>query len=690
MLRHLKLVLCGCLVASLCSFFWPSGNLALAQSAEDWMNKGKEAYQAAQYEKAALCYSKALEMDPKSVEKLVEKQEAWVLERVASGQSADLLERIGEKLADESLPLRKDLIEKYDKELIIRASFLDKLVTDFNDFKVYPKGINIKNAIIVGDLDLSNIEVSPPVSISKSIFFGEMRLDGSQFQRVLSLEGSHFLKAVNANRMKVDRDAFFNRAVFRGPVTFNGANTGWDFMANGARFESKAEAIFDSLDVGQYAFFNRAVFRGPVTFNGAHVGRDFRANGARFEGNAAFNSLKVDRDTFLNEGEGNQAPIGSGDLVIFWGKVDFAGAHIGRDFRANGARFEGNAEATFNSLVVGQYAVFTKAVFRGPVDFLGATIASNFYAQGARFESKESEATKFNFKVGGSAFFANAVFQGGVNFGAANIASYFSAKGARFESTKSKADFNTLKVGQAALFGKAVFKGPVGLSWANMGDLHLEGTEFQESKEITLEGLTYKNIYTEDGGYSDYKKVLAILRHIKRYSPEPYKQLESYYVGRGDKEAADEVFVEGKRRELREKKGWQPTDFLTHFFLDRMVVYGRDLNRVIWLVLGFIGLGTLIFSRPKMFKDEEKLRLWRAIWYSLSLFIPFATLGADKFHVIDKTAYFNLLPRKLATLLPVRITTWLRLPVEFYYYVHQLFGYILLSIGIAAVAGIIK
>ena len=109
------------------------GDQASADSAEDWLSKGRIAYQEAKYEDAEKYYSKALEMNPGSVAA----QEEWVRDRIRSKASADLLERIGVKLDDGFLPTRKDVVLKYDRKLIIRASFLKKLITDdLNDVKV--------------------------------------------------------------------------------------------------------------------------------------------------------------------------------------------------------------------------------------------------------------------------------------------------------------------------------------------------------------------------------------------------------------------------------------------------------------------------------------------------------------------------------------------------------------------------
>gem|GEM_PF-6136872 len=664
MTRFHRLLLYGYLVASLCGFLEPFCELAFCGSAMDWMRQEKEAFRSARDQEAANYYSKALEMRnyySKALEadpKLLEKQETWVRERVKSGKSADLLERIDVKLADVSLPLRKDLIEKNYKELIIGASFLEKLMADeLNDFKAYRRGINIKNAVVIGDLDLSKAEVSPPVTISKCIFLGKIDLSDSWFERGLNLEGSHFLQAVNANSLKVGHSAFFNDAVFGGPVDFTLMNITLSFVADGARFESNAgfnglkvgnlalfnnkvvfkgradftlantglnleanearfesTADFNSLKVGDHALFNKkVVFKGLVDFTGANIASNFGADGARFERKADFNALKVGRSAFFNN-------------AVCRGPVDFTLASTAVNFEADGARFESNAD--FNSLKAGNLALFNKkVVFKGPVDFTLANIASNFEANGARFESTKGKADFNSLKVGNLALFnKKVVFKGPVDFTLANIAVNFEANKALFESTKDEVNFKSLKVGHEAQFSNAIFRRPVNFGCANLCYLYLVGTTFPEKKGIMLDGMTYKNVFTKEGNYCDHNTALEICKKSP-YCPQPYSQLESCYTEIGNKEGANAVNIEGKRQEWKTaNKGlcYLPGNILKL----KSAEYSRDLNGVIWFVIGFIVFGTYIFSRPNMFKNEGKLSVCSGFWYSLGSFLPFVTLGA--------------------------------------------------------------
>jgi hypothetical protein len=225
MTRLRRLLMYGCLAAVLCGFLEPCCNPAFCDSAKDWIKQEKEAFQAAREQEAANYYSKAVEMAnySKAIEadpNLVEKQEEWVREKLKSGKSADLLERIDVKLSGkDSLPVRKDLIEKHGKELIIRASFLEKLIADeLNDAKAYRKGIEIKNAVVIGDLDLSKAEIAPSITISNRICLGKVDLNNSWFQRGLNLDGSHFLGAADFEFLKVDKSAGFRATLFNAEI----------------------------------------------------------------------------------------------------------------------------------------------------------------------------------------------------------------------------------------------------------------------------------------------------------------------------------------------------------------------------------------------------------------------------------------------------------------------------------------
>ncbi len=373
MLRRIK-VSFSWLLVTLAIFFPPCCKLASCQTGEEWMSKETEPYKAAKYEEAMKYYTKAIELNPK----LTEPQENWVRQRLRSGKPADLLERVDQNLAGESLPLRTDLIEKHNEQLLLSKPFIQELFDGLrHDPKQYPKGIIIKNSLIVGDLDLSNADLSAPLGISKCIFLGKVALNHSDFKRDVNLVGSHFLRELNAHSSKFKGNVLLNKTTFEGPVNFQWANIAGKFQADDANFENKDTDInFDSMKVGQSASFNNARFQGGVSFVRMDVHGQFEANEAQFvnqEKTANFYCIKVGHDIVLKGG------------VSFYGQVNFVAADVGSHFKAPEANFLG--EADFKGLKSAQSANFNDAFFRAGVRFRNCNLGDVKFAR-TKFEDK--------------------------------------------------------------------------------------------------------------------------------------------------------------------------------------------------------------------------------------------------------------------------------------------------------------
>jgi len=239
-------------------------------------------------------------------------------------------------------------------------------------------------------------------------------------------------------------------------------------------------------------------------------------------------------------------------------------------------------------------------------------------------------------------------------------------------------------VGHDASFEAATFQGPVSFIRANIeGEFIAKGAQFQDA--INLEGLVYKSITAADEP-DDWKKLLALVDRA-RYHAQPYSQLETFLKESGYPDQANEVFIHKKRREMKET--WHWWDYWKWPFekvlFDWAVGYGRHPERAFWLSVLCIFLGTLVFSRPSVLSRKEKepdqkVKLSQAFWFSFDAFLPFIKLGPDKLYEVERD-------RRLSF---KRFLPQLKLRAQTYFYLHQLAGYVLVSIAVAAVTGIIK
>ena len=573
--------------------------------------------------------------------------ERWVLEQVEAGKVADLKERFPDT-----------------KDRVLSADFIEKLLTgEFEDAPVHRRGVRIKHALFTEPLDLVNAEVRCETRLDYCQFENKVDLSWSHFHRVLSFEHSKFNNAeeeVVFGQMTVGGTAYFDEAVFAGPVYFCYAQIDGNFVADGAEFNnSDKEANFGSMTVGDSAFFNDAVFAGPVDFRYAQIDGNFEADNAKFNNSdnvACFGQMTVGGHAFFDE-------------AVFAGPVDFHDAQIGNNFQAYDAKFNNSdKEANFGQMTVGGSALFNEAVFAGPVDFRYAQIDGNFEANGAKFNNSDKEANFGQMTVGNVAFFKKAVFAGPVDFRYAQIDGSFEADNAKFNNSDKAANFVRMMVGDFAFFNDAVFAGPVDFSDAEFLILNIQNTSWPaESKSVILHGMTYKHI---DAGIEKdtWQELLAWVDGSK-YSGQPYVQLEEFFRAAGYPERADTVFIARKQRERTE--ALEGLTAWWNLFLDKFVGYGRKPERVLVLSVLVVLLGALPFRRREYMgpqKREYASRPYNPFWYSLDLFLPFVDLRMAK-------VWMPMQDRRFA---------------RQYARVQTILGWILIPIGLAAIMGIIQ
>ncbi len=452
---------------------------------------------------------------------------------------------------------------------------------------------------------------------------------------------------------------------------------------------------FEGAEVDQAFGLPSSILRGGAIFQDSWFKKILLLNGVHFVGEANFHRVKVGKSLFVRK-------------TIFQGPVDFGSADIKGQFNADGAKFESKEnKANFNAMKVGQSAFFREAVFQGPVGFGNVDIKRQFVADKAQF-LHETPADFEGIKVELPAFFRDAVFQGVINM---NDASFLDLLINPKTSSPPIPQINLertvvqreLKIGNAKIdifqASHLQVKGPATFENVTMGkSVDLRDSTFQnlnlidatwpeDEKEVRLEGMTY-NAINAGPGKDDWKKLLAWING-SRFNTQIYGQLENYFQRGGHKELADKVFISGKRREWREswsRNFWEwPGNILRLILWDGGVGYGRNPFRAVYISLVFVIIGTWIFSRPGVLTWDncqlgEKIGAGKAFWFSLDMFLPVVSLGPDKIYQIKPEAMANL-PYCLRGL---------KISPQSYSYVHQLMGYVLVSIGLAAVTGIIK
>ncbi|NJD63474.1 MAG: hypothetical protein FIA93_12235 [Deltaproteobacteria bacterium] len=594
--------------------------------------------------------------------------ERWVLERVAAGQVADLMEKFGAPEIGRRL----------------RGRFLEALLTgEFRGLHAHRAGIYISQAVFTDAVSLEFAAVPDAVFLTDCRFQGPFNGANSHFRTVLAMRRTVFEQAANFHRLKVDADASFAETVFRGPADFGAAMLGGQFNLAGARFAGPG-ADFNGLEVRQGVSLRNAVFMKGVDFAGAAVGGEFNAAGARFagpDGQAVFNGLKAARSvSFLN--------------AAFAGPADFGSLEAGGDLVLDGARFDHPSRpAGFNGMKVAQNVSMEATVFRGPADFTMASIAGLLTLHRSRFEYKEAPAKFYNVKVEQHAFIAETRFAGGGSWLGSQFRHLMLAgspaeppgypvvnlDGVIVEHSLVLGDIaiGSLQATRLKVKGPVIFKNVKIAGKADLRDSDLYSLKLidvgwpSDPGEIWLEGLAYQSVSAGEGP-EDWKRLLAWLDR-SRLDSRNYNQLDTFFRRGGDIDRADQVYIAGHRRETL-RQWWRPDKLATLIFWDGLAGYGRKPSRTVWIALMIVLVGTIFFDHENF--DPSFVGGWKWLldggrvkkavvrfFLSLDEFLPGLDLGLAKLWRMNRISFPTLL----------------------YYHFHKIAGWILIPIGLAAV-----
>ena len=529
--------------------------------------------------------------------------EQWVMQQVAAGGVPDLKERFGEAEGGRT----------------IRGQFLVALLTDgFPGFKVPRSGIYLLNAVIPDMVSLQFAEVEPAVFLVGCQFRGVVDCSGSHFKKILGMKQAVFSQQANFHQLKVDLDAFFGEAEFKGAVDFGAAQIEGNLVFKGARFTRKDQvAGLNGLKLGGSLHCSNALFEGGVDLAGAKIGAELNAQGARFaspDQKVIFTGAKVGQ-------------VAGFDRAEFQGPVSLDSAEITGLFSAEGTRFESTSQSViFDNLKVGPWASFNGAIFKGPVTFNNASFAGTLSIMEARFEDQGHPAKFYGLKVDNSATFMETVFQGGVSMlggsfknlmitGSATPLTYpeINLDGAQVDYSLIIGDLRLerLQTTRLQVKGPVIFKNlqigqKADLRDSSFYSLKMIGVGWPAKPEqIWLEGLSYQSLSAGEGP-QDWRKLLAWVND-SRYDTRNYSQLEEFFRHGGYQDRADAVYIQGQRRQALDK-WWRPDHLATLIFWDALAGYGKKPGRTFWLSLIIVMVGTLFFD-PRNFDPQLSGRL---------------------------------------------------------------------------------
>ena len=495
------------------------------------------------------------------------KSERKVWQAAATGTLVDL--RVGDSKLDSP-----EKWAEWGTERTVRAEVVaDLLIGDGEAASVAIRGVRLRGARIVGDLNLEAATLRCPLALLDCSFASAITLDEATAVSV-RLSGSH-VPTVRARQLRTRGDLRLDEGFsVSGGVELAAAHIGGVLACTGGQFSNPigSALIADGLTVDQDMVCSEGFSAiGEVRLIGAHIGGVLVCTGGQFSnsGGPALNAdgLTVDGDMFCRPG------------FSAIGEVRLPGAHIGGQLACTGGQF---SNPSGSALTAGRLTV-----------------------DGSMFCNKGFSAI------------------GEVRLIGAHIGGVLDCTEGQFSNPSGSAlDLERVTVSGPLRMESAVLQGILDLTAATTSSYHDNPASWPQ--RLRLDRFVYDTI---EGALAK-ERLEWLLRNESGYSPQIYEQLAAVYRRTGRDEDARRVLIAKQRRRSAEGnlsgKVWGLLLYWT-------VGYGyRTWLAVLWLA-GLLALGTVLFEY--VYRGDLTLANkpdvpppFQPFLYTLDLLLPVASL----------------------------------------------------------------
>jgi len=560
-----------------------------------------------------------------------------------------------EKIGSEANRFYRELIEK-DNPQEENGRFIFETMADFTGY-IFPRGEDenseffkdsefksyaiFEDAIFNCDIVFNEATFKSLVTFKEATFEKKVKMRGVNFEeqeRKTSFEQADFLESVDFSKASFDGSTNFIAATFEKMVEFTETvfKDSVDFRSSEFKhltyfknsiFEDSAIFSQVKFEGGYKTSFEEARFNGIVKFDG----------GVKFGGVTDFKITYFDKIANFNEAKFQQKVTFkdakfSGSAIFYMATFEDAAIFYNVNFNetAHFWRTHFKGKSSFDYVNLKKTVNFRKACFSGEVSFKntlflceGGKIGENFRhkdipwpdflleAIKSKSDNKSEEGT-FNYK--NIAEFSHTTFEGETNFENANFKNQARFEDSSFDDVaifdkiefEKMANFLGTKFERSVTFSQSIFRDEVVFHYCGF------------SQGVVIEPFYRKVMIKQEGKQrihiSEYEEYIIEgedeLRELVKEACEPEERFgtnqalkEAYRVQRityeneGEKERADEMFVEEMRtrREIKKESGTFFEKLWAYFekpIADWTCKYGTSWKRV----LGMSGLLILFFG----------------------------------------------------------------------------------------------
>jgi hypothetical protein len=554
--------------------------------------------------------------------------------------------------------------------------------------------VNLSSSKVTGALNMHELNVDEDLCMGDNGEFEEVVLIGAHVGGQLDLGGSKVTGALKMDELKVDEDLSMGDKGKFGEVMLALAHVGGQVNLNSSKVTGKLD--MDSLKVDHSLFMRDKGEFGEVALTIAHVGGVVDLSGSKVTGRLAMAGLKVDEHLLMGEGE--------------FGEVVLTGAHVGGQVNLNGSKVTG--KLNMDSLKVDQSLFMSHESGFGEVVLTGAHVGGQVSLSGSKvtgrlgmdrlkvdqslFMRDKGEFGQIVLKgahVGGQVDLSDSKVTGRLDIEALEAHSdVWLGDGAEFDGPVT---FFFSNVSGSLVLAGGTFYNIVDLTGTRVGaELHLGSSRSESARwlrgstlvlrnaeanaiqdlsdswpaELDLNGFNYRSLGGIYGAEKDPMIDRGIewfkswLRTQKAYTPAPYTQLALVLRNVGKPEVANAILYAGKERERSQS---QSLGYVQLTASKLFIGYGYHLFWSMYWALGFLFIGTLVlWVSGEGCRISRHYNLFYGLFYSFDLLLPIIRLR-EKHYQID-------------------LRGWVR----YYFYVHRIMGYVLVSFLIAGISGL--
>jgi cytoskeletal protein CcmA (bactofilin family) len=527
--------------------------------------------------------------------------------------------------------------------------------------------LNLTGARIAGQADLTGVKISGGIEMSglvvgedlqmtDGVELGELNLIGAKIGGKLDMSAIKIIGDVSMDGIIVVQDLLMNEKATFQNVKMTGAQVGGELRLDSSIINQSFS--MSSIDVKSHIFLNDSVIKGEANLRSARIQGTLHLIGTKIEGKLFLDRISVNSSLYMRQ----QAEFMH---------IDMRSAKIGVDLELSGISVK--KSLLMNNVSVSGRLLMIKGSSFSDIDMIGATIGAQFDLTNLTV-AKEFEMQSI--VVSGNIFIRSCVFNKRISL----IDSTINGSIVTSSNTITNLDLGGTTVQrelQIGIHGQMnIWEGQasINLSNANVRSLSDGGAD-SWPEEVRLDGFIYSGLgqgarnerTNDDISKRRIEWFIGWLAKTQPYSWPTYNHLAQLFDRGGESVKANRVLYASKereRRDARENDSWGKVIGLS--LLKWIIGYGygtRYFRSLIWvlalLIIGVLIIGTVETGAMKSAPMIDK------VGFSLDKLLPIIK--------INDAYKFDFHGWQLA-----------------YFYVQEIFGFVLGSFVVAGISGITK